>query len=154
MTYGQTNGIPQGSVLMDFIAEMILGFADLQLAERIQNSNIIDYKILRYRDDYRIFTNNPQDTDLIVKFLTEVLIDLGMKLNSSKTIASSNVVRDSLKPDKLYWMNHKQSAKGLQEQLFIINSLSEKYPNAGVLTKSLVKFFDQIIKKEETREHL
>lgn len=154
MTYGQTNGIPQGSVLMDFIAEMILGFADLQLAERIQNSNIIDYKILRYRDDYRIFTNNPQDTDLIVKFLTEVLIDLGMKLNSSKTIASSNVVRDSLKPDKLYWMNHKQSAKGLQEQLFIINSLSEKYPNSGVLTKSLVKFFDRIIKIEETREHL
>jgi hypothetical protein len=26
MNYGQTNGIPQGSVLMDFIAEMVLGF--------------------------------------------------------------------------------------------------------------------------------
>jgi len=154
MTYGQTNGIPQGSVLMDFIAEMILGFADLQLAEQIKNSNIIDYRILRYRDDYRIFTNNPQDTDLIVKFLMEVLIDLGMKLNSIKTIASSNVVRDSLKPDKLYWMNQKQSSKGLQEELFIIHSLSEKYPNSGVLAKSLIKFFDRIIKIEEAKENL
>jgi hypothetical protein len=26
MRYGQTNGIPQGSVLMDFIAEMVLGY--------------------------------------------------------------------------------------------------------------------------------
>jgi len=31
MSYGQTNGIPQGSVLMDFIAEMVLGYADLEL---------------------------------------------------------------------------------------------------------------------------
>ena len=29
MRHGQTNGIPQGSVLMDFIAEILLGYADL-----------------------------------------------------------------------------------------------------------------------------
>ena len=28
MSHGQTNGIPQGSVLMDFVAEMVLGYAD------------------------------------------------------------------------------------------------------------------------------
>ena len=28
MQYGQTNGIPQGSVLFDFIAEIVLGYAD------------------------------------------------------------------------------------------------------------------------------
>lgn len=154
MTYGQTNGIPQGSVLMDFIAEMILGFVDLQLTELITNSNINDYKILRYRDDYRIFTNNSQDTEIIVKYLTEVLIDLGMKLNSNKTIASSNVVRDSLKPDKLYWINHKQYSKSLQDEFFIIHSLSEKYPNSGVLAKLLMKLYDRIIKNEEEEAHL
>ena len=31
MSHGQTNGIPQGSVLMDFIAEFVLAYADLQL---------------------------------------------------------------------------------------------------------------------------
>ena len=55
MSYGQTNGIPQGSVLMDFIAEMVLGFADLELSKLIKLENIEDYSILRYRDDYRIF---------------------------------------------------------------------------------------------------
>ena len=53
MAYGQTNGIPQGSVLMDFIAEMVLGFADLEISIRIQQANIQDYEIIRYRDDYQ-----------------------------------------------------------------------------------------------------
>lgn len=36
MQYGQTNGIPQGSTLMDFIAEMVLGYIDLELSEAIE----------------------------------------------------------------------------------------------------------------------
>jgi hypothetical protein len=59
MRYGQTNGIPQGSVLMDFIAEMVLGYADtliiekLKEIERNKDYEILhkDYEILRYRDD-------------------------------------------------------------------------------------------------------
>ena len=35
MRHGQTNGIPQGSVLMDFIAEILLGYADLELSGRL-----------------------------------------------------------------------------------------------------------------------
>ena len=35
MHYGQTNGIPAGSVLMDFIAELVLGYTDLELSEKI-----------------------------------------------------------------------------------------------------------------------
>src|SRR5699024_7832014 len=35
MQNNQTNGIPQGSVLMDFIAEIVLGYADLRLAEEL-----------------------------------------------------------------------------------------------------------------------
>ncbi len=58
MRHGQTNGIPQGSVLMDLIAELVLGYADLLLSERLQKSKIDDYRILRYRDDYRIFVQN------------------------------------------------------------------------------------------------
>ncbi len=104
MSFGQTNGIPQGSVLIDFIAEMVLGFADLQLTERIKTSGLDDFKIIRYRDDYRIFTNNPQSGELIVKQVTEILIELGMRLNTQKTLVSNNVVQDSLKSDKVYWL--------------------------------------------------
>ena len=38
MQYGQTNGIPQGSVLMDFIAEIILGYIDEQLTDEINKN--------------------------------------------------------------------------------------------------------------------
>ena len=62
MNYGQTNGIPQGSALMDFIAEMILGYADIELTNYLKNDPKIqgqNFKILRYRDDYRIFVSDP-----------------------------------------------------------------------------------------------
>lgn len=154
MSYGQTNGIPQGSVLMDFIAEMILGYADLKLTEKIKESGIDDYEILRYRDDYRIFANNPQDAEEIIKFLTEILIDLGMRLNAQKTMVSNNVIRDSIKPDKLYWNAEKRGAKGLQAHLFLIHQLSEKFPNSGSLRKALDKFFNRIQKIKETKENI
>jgi hypothetical protein len=144
MSFGQTNGIPQGSVLMDFIAEIVLGYADFELTKRIESKGITDYKVLRYRDDYRIFTNNPQEAEIITKILTEVLIDLGFRLNAQKTLATHNVVIDSIKADKLFWITSKNNAKRLQEQLFIIHSLSEKYPNSGSLSKALDRFYKKI----------
>ena len=36
LSYGQTNGIPQGSVLMDFIAEIVLGYVDWLISQAIQ----------------------------------------------------------------------------------------------------------------------
>lgn len=144
MSYGQTNGIPQGSVLMDFIAEMVLGFADLELSEKLSKTAIEDYQIIRYRDDYRIFTNNPQNAELITKFLTEILIGLGMRLNAQKTIVSNNIVRDSIKPDKLYWIATQRRTRSLQEQLLLIHEFSSKFPNSGSLTKALTKYFNRI----------
>ena len=68
MRYGQTNGLPQGSVLMDFIAEMVLGYIDSLLSDRIKANNISNYHILRYRDDYKIFVNNPHTGDTEINF--------------------------------------------------------------------------------------
>jgi RNA-directed DNA polymerase len=73
MSNGQTNGIPQGSVLMDFIAELVLGYADQVLTRRLESLSVDDFRILRYRDDYRIFVNNPQNGEAILKALTEEL---------------------------------------------------------------------------------
>lgn len=144
MAFGQTNGIPQGSVLMDFIAEMVLGYADTELSIRIQQANIQDYHIIRYRDDYRIFSNNPQDAELITKILTEILIELGMRLNAQKTLVSNNVIRDSIKPDKIYWIAEKNGSRSIQEHLLLIHNLSDKFPNSGSLSKSLGKFYNRI----------
>ena len=140
MQYGQTNGIPQGSQLMNFIAEIVLGFADLNLSEKIAKECIEDCKILRYRDDYRIFVNNPYDGERILKCLTETLIDLGMKLNSAKTKVSSDVIRSSIKEDKLEWILQRQWDRNPQKHLLIIHDFSVNYPNSGSLIRVLEDF--------------
>ena len=144
MSFGQTNGIPQGSVLMDFIAEIVLGYADLELSQKIHNTSIDNYEILRYRDDYRIFTNNPQDGNLILKLLTEILVDLGLKLNPQKMIASNSVIANSIKHDKLDWIKSQKKIENIQGHLIIIHDFSHEHPNSGSLSKALDKFFVRI----------
>lgn len=152
MRHGQTNGIPQGSALMDFVAELVLGLADLELSEKIKGAQIEDYCILRYRDDYRVFVNNPQDGEQIIKFLTEVTIDLGLKLNPGKTRASGDVVRASIKNDKLAWIFRKHSERSLQKHLLIIHDHATQFPNAGSLVVALNEFHKRISRKKRVLE--
>lgn len=144
MRHGQTNGIPQGSVLMDFVAEMVLGYADIELSRKIAELQIADYYILRYRDDYRIFVNNSQYGERILKCLTEVMIDLGFKLNPLKTKISNQVICSSIKDDKRSWACKKQSDNNLLNHLLIIHNHSIEYPNSGSLLKGLSKFYRRI----------
>ncbi|MBA4387439.1 MAG: reverse transcriptase [Verrucomicrobia bacterium] len=140
MRHGQTNGIPQGSVLMDFISELVLGYADLELSNRLKSVGISEYRILRYRDDYRIFVNNPQVGETVLKSLTETLIELGLKLNTSKTTGSQLVVISSLKTDKRAWLLSRQGDQNLQKHLLVIHAHGSDFPNAGSLTVALTHF--------------
>ena len=137
MKNGQTNGIPQGSVLMDFIAEMVISYADSELSAKIHDQNILEYQILRYKDDYRIFVNNPQDGEKILKCLTEVMIDLGLKLKPEKTKASSEVIRSSIKEDKLDWMFRRTGDKTLHKHLLMVHDQHMKHPNSGSVSRAL-----------------
>ncbi|MCY4109903.1 MAG: RNA-directed DNA polymerase [Chloroflexi bacterium] len=148
MQQGQTNGIPQGSVLMDFIAEMVLGYADLELANKIDSSSIRGFQILRYRDDYRIFVNNPQDGERILKCLTEVMIDLGLKLNPSKTQVSSEVIRSAIKTDRLNWAFRTHNHGDLQRYLMTIHDHSLKHPNAGSVNRALKDFHKLLLEAD------
>ncbi len=141
MRHGQTNGIPQGSALMDFIAEMVLGYADLKLSAKIGKQGVKDYLILRYRDDYRIFVNNLQDGDKILKCLTEVLITLGLRLNASKTKLTNLVIREAIKPDKFAWMTKKQRGTTLQKHAFLIYGHSLEFPNSGSVSRALNEYY-------------
>ena len=81
---------------MDLIAELVLGYADLKIASKIKAHSITDYKIIRYRDDYRIFTNNSRDGEYILKSIAEVMIELGLKLSPAKTGRSDQVILASV----------------------------------------------------------
>ncbi|WP_240782740.1 RNA-directed DNA polymerase [Escherichia sp. E2661] len=84
MMNNQTNGIPLGSTLMDTFAELILGKIDIELRKKTNEFKITNYKVVRYRDDYRIFSNSKDDLDIISKCLVNVLGDFGLDLKLKK----------------------------------------------------------------------
>ncbi len=151
MQQGQTNGIPQGSVLVDLIAEMVLGYADLELRDRLTKRGITEFRILRYRDDYRIFINSPQVGEKILKALTEVLLELGLKLNASKTTSALSVIPSSIKADKKQWMRSRQGDRNLQKHLLLIHCHSHDFPNAGSLLTVLDGFYRRLNNTKSVR---
>ncbi|WP_416192255.1 RNA-directed DNA polymerase [Neisseria sp. CCUG12390] len=148
---GQTNGIPQGSVLMDFVAEILLGYLDKILSDTLKRYNITEYQILRYRDDYRIFVKNPNDGEEVLKLLSEIMMPFGLKLNASKTTGSQDVITQSIKKDKLAWLTIPGNDEiSLQKQLLLIRQHSINYPNSGSLDVALNRFNEKIEKQGET----
>lgn len=158
MQYGQTNGLPQGSVLSDFIAEMVLAYADKELSEKLKAENITDFHILRYRDDYRIFSNCKEDIERIAFFLQGVLADLNFQLNAKKTYLSEELISESIKQDKLAYISdgpiYRKTPKriystlsNLQQEAIFIYQFSKKFPNSGTLLKLLTIFAQRLVKK-------
>lgn len=142
ISHRQTNGIPQGSILMDFIAEIVLGYADSLLAEKIVVDEDIaedSYFILRYRDDYRIFTNSKTIAERIARYLCEVLASMNMRLNENKTKITENIIKDAQKSDRLFWQSISK-VDGPYMKALQIHFLSEEHPNSGSLEKALVHF--------------
>jgi RNA-directed DNA polymerase len=141
--YGQTNGISQGSVLMDFIAEIVLGYVDEQINAALSQSGN-DFRVLRYRDDYRIFSNNDDRAEVVLKIISDSLLSVGMRLGTSKTYTSKNVVSGSVKPDKLAAIGLQdlggKNAKTIQKQLLMLHSFGQQFPNSGALKRLLTDF--------------
>ena len=148
MQYGQTNGIPQGSVLYDFIAEIVLGYADMLLVDRLKEEGIVEYKILRFRDDYKVFSNNKNELDRIAFVLQEVLAGLNFQLNAKKTLMTEDLVQNVIKQDKityltaapLYRKKNKRvysMASSLRQEVLYIHQFGKAYPNSGTMPKLL-----------------
>lgn len=152
MQQGQTNGIPQGSVLLDLIAELVLGYVDLELSRKLSKNRIQEFQIVRYRDDYRIFVNDSRTGERILKLLTEELLDIGLKLNASKTTGARPVVTNALKADKLAWLRSRQWDSSIQKHLLLIHSHASDYPNAGSLIRPLEELFRRLSSLKSTQD--
>ena len=149
MRQGQTNGIPQGSVLMDFIAEMVLGYADTLIDEAIRKAGISDYQILRYRDDYRIFARSVVDGEAVLKCIAESLVELGFKLNTQKTMITTDVIAGSIKEDKQAWLSSVQRTENLEKHLILIRNHGMRFPNSGSLQTALSEYLNRIVELTE-----
>lgn len=154
--YGQTNGISQGSVLMDFVAEIVLGYVDELISIELENHS--DFRILRYRDDYRIFANSDDRVENILKIVSDKLRVIGMKLGVSKTFSCRNVVEGSIKPDKLAGIELKDlgkaNAKTIQKQLLRLHSFGQRFPNSGALRRLVGEFHTDVSQQIQAPDDL
>lgn len=156
LSHNQTNGIPQGSILFDFVAELVIGYCDLELYERIKSlKGDVDYKILRFRDDYRIFCNSKNDLAFIMKELSNVLREFGLRLNESKTKLVDDILGMALKKDKLrYIYQGINLPSGLQKQIFSIREFSVEYPNSGTLINLLDSFYKEVSSRKTIKNNI
>jgi hypothetical protein len=154
--YGQTNGIAQGSVLMDFIAELVLGYVDERINAELGKCE--DIRILRYRDDFRIFANSDERAEKVLKVVSDNLRSVGMKLGVAKTIACRNVVEGSVKPDKLAGIElqdlGRANAKTIQKQLLRLHSFGQRFTNSGALRRLISEFHTNVASQKEAPDDL
>ncbi|MFC6584588.1 RNA-directed DNA polymerase [Sulfitobacter aestuariivivens] len=145
---GQTNGIPQASILSHVLAELIMGYCDKGINERLKDSNI---SILRYRDDYRIFGMSDADCNEALKVVSEELLIFGMRLGAAKTSESSNLVSAAVKREKVDALGLQVAQKTLQKELLVIHNFALENPNTGalkVLLKTHILEIERQIKKD------
>ena len=155
MQHGRNVGIPQGSAIFDFLAEIILGYSDLLLHEAIEKAGITaPYEILRYRDDYRIFCNDRDALERISYTLQHVLESLNFRMNSKKTMISESIITDAIKPDKLAYIYNTPvyNKKGVdfdsfEKHMLFILMFARKYPDSGSV-RTLLSDLDKRIEKQ------
>ena len=144
---GRNIGIPQGSAIFDFVGEIVLGYSDLLLHEKLlekakeyeeQGKTFPDYEIIRYRDDYRIFCSDKDALEDISYILQKVLERLNFRMNSQKTKISDSIVTDAVKSDKLAYIYNTPifNKKGVdfdsyEKHLLYILLFSRQYPDSG-----------------------
>jgi len=145
---GQTTGIPQGCIMMDFLAEIVLGNIDKLLTSKLGNISK-EYKIIRYKSQYRIFTNTPAKAKKILDVLSDILAKLGIKSNLDQTINSKDIIISSISKDKLDTLLIDFSKLNFKKQLLVIKRyISDVYPNSVTLNKMIriyLKNLDKVI---------
>lgn len=158
---GRNIGIPQGSVIFDLIAEIVLGYSDLLLHEALQakvkeykekGKTFPPYEIIRYRDDYRIFCSNRDALEDISYILQKVLERLNFRMNSQKTKISDSIVTDAVKSNKLAYIYNTPifNKKGVdfdsfEKHLLYILMFSRQYPDSGSV-RTMLSDIDKRIK--------
>jgi len=171
MQQGKNIGIPQGSTLFSLIAELVLGYTDMLFEQAIQKAQSEDklpknlkYRVLRYVDDYRIFCNDRDVLDKLSYMLQDILERFNFRMNTSKTRISTDLITDSIKPDKAFYVfntpieskqtyldekgnERKQPGydfDGFQKHLLFILEFSKRFPNSGQLISQLEAFSKRI----------
>ena len=116
------------------------------MSNKLEEEKIDNYTILRYRDDYRIFTKDEFTLNRILKILSEELSILNFRMNTAKTKISSDIITYSIKKDKVDALNLNIDKNiSIQKKLLMIRAFSIEYPNSGSLKTLLIDFYKNSI---------
>jgi len=158
MQEGRNIGIPQGGTIFDLIAEIILGYADILLYDKLEKKGITEYEILRYRDDYRVFCDDRGMLEEISYTLQEVLESLNFRMNDKKTMVSQNPITDCIKSDKLWYIKNTPifnkkgcDFDGFQKHLLYILMFGREFPNCGQLKNLLNDLEKRLLERLKPR---
>ena len=154
MHAGQTNGIPQGSALSDFIAEIVLGYVDDLVVEALGQKDRREFRILRFRDDYRIFAHSREDASLALQCLSEAAREVGLKLNASKTDVTDDIISWSVKEEKVEWSQRRPRRAGLLNTLMDIRRHSLRFPDAGSVRTGLSAYHRRVLKRKRPYKNI
>jgi hypothetical protein len=181
MQQGMNIGIPQGSTLFSLIAEIVLGYADMLFEQAVRKAQSedklpkdLEYRMLRYVDDYRIFCDDCDALDKLSYMLQDILEKLNFRMNPPKTRISTDLITDSIKPDKAFYVfntpiESKQTYldesgneckqpgydfDGFQKHLLFIFEFSKRFPNSGQLVSQLEAFSRRIEKHLTTKKRV
>ena len=158
MSYNETKGIPQGSIVMDLIAELLLAYIDDRLVKTLAPN--LDYHIIRYRDDYRIFSANQHTAELILKELAKILMRFGWSFNREKTMLTKSSVNHAYKPDKLdailsglkselrNFLQSGMTETEAEELLIRVLCFSQRHKNSNQLKSLLVNYRKALIQNK------
>lgn len=138
--YRQTCGLPIGNGLSDAISELILLWID----KNIDNIFVQDdFKLIRYRDDVYIFSNNKTQLQQINFKYKSIMSALRINQNMEKSI-------DIIKCNKMNfsskWYEHEDKYKNeiIKEKIdsSIILKFAQKFPKSNKIYSLFQKYFN------------
>lgn len=151
-----TNWIPIWSIVSDILAEIVLSDIDYTVSKEL-TKQWVDFKWVRFKDDYRILCKSNEDWRKILKILQKFLFRYNLSLNDDKTIINAF-------PYWLYrpWIIEYNSSlysqktesilsfKEFEQLYFHAINIHKKYP----ATQILKKFLWNILNKNEIKVHI
>jgi hypothetical protein len=92
LNYNETNGIVIGPEFSRIFAEVILQSVDVAVLKKLESVGLErdKYRLLRYVDDYFVFTSASSDEEAIEKTLISELREFNLHLNVAKRESSTN----------------------------------------------------------------
>ena len=85
----ETSGVPVGSELSRVFAEIIFQDADVKVMQELKKVGLkyeVDYEVLRYVDDYLVFSRSEDVSEVVSNTIADVISAYNLNVNESKTI--------------------------------------------------------------------